>query len=338
MIMAYTMEHIQLHRRLALLVLSFVGSSTKWSMAGLMGVTAFLSMWINNSASASIMMPAAIAIIDEVENYQKQMQQQEQASEIERQSRNIATVDKAVALDVETINAEKKTEQLSSHDSVSINCSELMIVYVTDGTTAILIGSLPLILPDQNPFQKNWKYKPIIQWNQLSKSFPWGVFMLQGAGLAIADGFKASDLSTTIASSLQFIVGAPKTLVIFVAIVIGAVFTEFTSNIACASILFPVFDSIARTANIHAAYLIMPSCMAASLSFMLPIATPPNAMIFSSGHVKIMDMIKAGIGIKIIGILVILLASTTFLGPIFHVNQLPSVVNAATMMTNNTIG
>ncbi|CAF3318443.1 unnamed protein product [Rotaria sp. Silwood2] len=295
MIMAYTMEHIQLHRRLALLVLSFVGSSTKWSMAGLMGVTAFLSMWINNSASASIMMPAAIAIIDEVENYQKQMQQQEQASEIERQSRNIATVDKAVALDVETINAEKKTEQLSSHDSVSINCSELMISYVTDGTTAILIGSLPLILPDQNPFQKNWKYKPILQWNQLSKSFPWGVFMLQGAGLAIADGFKASDLSTTIASSLQFIVGAPKTLVIFVAIVIGAVFTVFTT-------------------------------------------TPPNAMIFSSGHVKIMDMIKAGIGIKIIGILVILLASTTFLGPIFHVNQLPSIVNAATMMTNNTIG
>ncbi|CAF2920770.1 unnamed protein product [Rotaria sp. Silwood2] len=62
--------------------------------------------------------------------------------------------------------------------------------YVTDGTTAILIGSLPMILPDQNPFQENWKYHPILEWKELSKSFPWGVFMLQGAGLAIADGFK----------------------------------------------------------------------------------------------------------------------------------------------------
>ncbi|CAF2920789.1 unnamed protein product [Rotaria sp. Silwood2] len=74
MILAYAMEHVHLHRRLALLVLSIVGSSTK-CMAGLMGVTAFLSMWINNSAATSIMIPTAIAIIDEVENYQKQTQQ-----------------------------------------------------------------------------------------------------------------------------------------------------------------------------------------------------------------------------------------------------------------------
>jgi sodium-dependent dicarboxylate transporter 2/3/5 len=88
MTLAHAMEHINLHRRLALFVLSFVGSSIKWfeivlnrerqfdfsiirSMAGLMCVTAFLSMWINNSAATSIMMPAAIAIVDELENYGK---------------------------------------------------------------------------------------------------------------------------------------------------------------------------------------------------------------------------------------------------------------------------
>ncbi|CAF5109728.1 unnamed protein product, partial [Rotaria magnacalcarata] len=196
--------------------------------------------------------------------------------------------------------------------------------YVTDGTTAILFGTLPLIFPDQNPLQSNWKYKPIIQWNQLMKTFPWGVFMLQGAGLAIADGFKSSDLSATIATMLHFIIGAPKTIIILVVIVISAVFTEFTSNIACASILFPVLDSIAHTANMPAAYLIMTSCMGVSLSFMLPIATPPNAMIFSSGHVRMIDMIKAGIGMKIIGIVVVLFASITLIGPIFHVNLLLS--------------
>ncbi|CAF5025774.1 unnamed protein product, partial [Rotaria sp. Silwood1] len=94
MILAHAMEHVHLHRRLALLVLSIVGSSIKWSMAGLMGVTAFLSMWINNSAATSIMIPAAIAIIDEVENYEKKVQQeqQQQAPESERQPKEIIPI------------------------------------------------------------------------------------------------------------------------------------------------------------------------------------------------------------------------------------------------------
>lgn len=63
---------------------------------------------------------------------------------------------------------------------------------MTDGTAALLLGSLPLILPDKNPFRniENWTYKPIFDWKHLSSMFPWGVFMLQGAGLALADGFK----------------------------------------------------------------------------------------------------------------------------------------------------
>ncbi|CAF1490892.1 unnamed protein product [Rotaria magnacalcarata] len=511
MILACTMEHVQLHRRLALLVLSIVGSSTKWSMAGLMCVTAFLSMWISNSAATSIMIPAAVAIIDEVENYHKNIQQQQQTSEIERPPGDTTAEDKIVISGTKPIMLEEHTNQSPSQDNLSISHSDCMIDcnpsgnqsvveldastnnsltsqadyrqlksgflisvayssgigglvtlvgtgtniftkgfvdqyyatgrhafkitfsnfmlfglplgvimlvlcwlwlqilynrkeffhckkdkntrdsqrglktilknqydelgpyswrervvtilfivlvvlwvtrdfsstpgwqiifkknYVTDGTTAILFGTLPLIFPDQNPLQSNWKYKPIIQWNQLMKTFPWGVFMLQGAGLAIADGFKSSDLSATIATMLHFIIGAPKTIIILVVIVISAVFTEFTSNIACASILFPVLDSIAHTANMPAAYLIMTSCMGVSLSFMLPIATPPNAMIFSSGHVRMIDMIKAGIGMKIIGIVVVLFASITLIGPIFHVNLLLSHENFTTM-TNNSIG
>ena len=87
MILAYAMEHVQLHRRLGLLVLRYVGSSVMWyvflliffvsnqslnrSMAGLMAVTAFLSMWINNSAAANIMIPTAIAIVNELQNYEQ---------------------------------------------------------------------------------------------------------------------------------------------------------------------------------------------------------------------------------------------------------------------------
>ncbi|CAF1189460.1 unnamed protein product [Rotaria magnacalcarata] len=260
MILAHAMNHVHLHRRVALLVLSIVGSSTKWNMAGLMGVTAFLSMWINNAATTSIMMPVAIAIIDEIENHQKEIQQEEQTSEIERQSKEVVIDARSVDLDLKTTIIEENTEQPISHDNIDINpdalmteliplnkqttvdfnmaehrlsitqldyrqlkCSFLISVayssamgglitlvgtgtniftkgfidqyyesesyalkvsfanfflfglpigfimlivcwlwlqilynrkdYVTDGTTAILIGSLPLILPDQNPFQ-----------------------------------------------------------------------------------------------------------------------------------------------------------------------------------------
>ncbi|CAF4156283.1 unnamed protein product [Rotaria magnacalcarata] len=444
MILAHAMNHVHLHRRVALLVLSIVGSSTKWNMAGLMGVTAFLSMWINNAATNSIMMPVAIAIIDETENHQKEIQQEEQTSEIERQSKEVIIDARSVDLDLKTTIIEENAEQPISHDNIDINpdalmteliplnkqttvdfnmaehrlsitqldyrqlkCSFLISVayssamgglitlvgtgtniftkgfidqyyesesyalkvsfanfflfglpigfimlivcwlwlqilynrkdYVTDGTTAILIGSLPLILPDQNPFQKNWKYNPILQWDELSKSFPWGVFMLQGAGLAIADGFKASNLSITIANLLQFLVRTPEKFIIFVVIVISSIFTEFTSNIAGASILFPILDSISHTVQIHPAYLIMSSCMAVSLSFMLPIATPPNSMIFSSGHVRMMDLIKAGIGVKIIGILVIFFASIIILGPILHISTQLAILHNFTTITNDTM-
>ncbi|CAF2892461.1 unnamed protein product [Rotaria sp. Silwood2] len=362
MMLAHAMEHVRLHRRLGLFVLSLVGTSIKWSMAGLMGVTAFLSMWINNSAATSIMIPAAIAIIDELENHQQQIQKESEVNKLKdrRQSKEIIPLESetfliAVAysaaigglatlvgtgpnifvkgftdellpwikVDVNSLESQKHLKSILKEqykELGSLSWQEYIIAilffimvilwitrdfssypgwevifrkdYVTDATVAILIGTLPLFLPNKNPFSKQWEYQPIIHWDQLSKKFPWGVFMLQGAGLAIAEGFKASNLSDTVATFLQFIVGASDITIIFVVIVLSAIFTEFTSNLACATILFPILDSIAKTTGIHAARLILPSCMGVSLSFMLPIATPPNAMIFSSGNVRIMELIK----------------------------------------------
>ncbi|CAF4211952.1 unnamed protein product [Rotaria socialis] len=482
MILAHAMEHVQLHRRLALFVLKIVGSSVKWSMAGLMIVTAFLSMWINNSAATSIMIPAAIAIIDEFKSYD---QQHHQTNQSQREPEEILSVNGLTLLPMQIIGSSDDDEPLLAQESCDERAIELsppidhrssssarefpltkqqidykqlktgflisvaysaavggmgtlvgtgpnifvkgftdqfysngstafevsfanftlfafpmslvLIVlcwfwlqlllfqwrkvdasvqesqkhvqsilkqqykalgsmswqegtiiilffillilwvtrdfsningwsvlfrkeYVTDGTAALLIGSLPLILPNKNPLKKNWDYNPILEWSHLSKVFPWGVFMLQGAGLAIADGFKKSDLSSTIATFLQFIVGTSRTVTILIVIIVSAILTEFTSNLACASILFPILDGMAKSTKIHPAYLIMSSCMGVSLSLMLPIATPPNAMIFASGDVRIRDLIRAGVGFKIIGILVIFLASVTVLAPIFRIH------------------
>ncbi|CAF3517974.1 unnamed protein product, partial [Adineta steineri] len=79
LLLAYAIESVNLHRRIALFVLSHVGTSTKWAMAGLMGVTAFLSMWINNSAATSIMLPVSIAISDELERHGKTYHDKKQA-------------------------------------------------------------------------------------------------------------------------------------------------------------------------------------------------------------------------------------------------------------------
>ncbi|CAF1207129.1 unnamed protein product [Adineta steineri] len=489
MILAYAMEHVGLHRRLALLVLRYVGSSIIWSMAGLMVVTAFLSMWINNSAAANIMIPTAIAIVDELQKHEQSTKTTisttgndnylsetddiiESTSNLNEQATgNSFLLDKIVVVlnssSSGTTSHSNQTKNQVNYEQVKIgfliavafsaaiggmmtlvgtgpnifvkgftdqyyssggiifqisfanfllwglpigivmlvlcwlwlqivynrrgsNINEtesrkdlksllkqqykdlgpvswqegtvsiLFVVvvllwitrdfssargwdalfrpnYVTDGTTAILIGCIPLIFPNKNPFHNDWEYHPILTWDLLSKSFPWGVFMLQGAGLAIAQAFQVSDLSSTIAAFLHFIVGAPQTAIIFIVIVISAIFTEFTSNLACATILFPILDSIARTSNLHPAYLILPCCMAVSLSFMLPIATPPNAMIFASGHMKTRDLIKAGIGAKIIGIIVIFFASTVLLSPIFHIHALTNLPNS-TLMGNITTG
>ncbi|CAF4234444.1 unnamed protein product, partial [Adineta steineri] len=380
MILAYAMEHVGLHRRLALLVLRYVGSSIIWSMAGLMVVTAFLSMWINNSAAANIMIPTAIAIVDELQKHEQSTKTTisttgndnylsetddiiESTSNLNEQATgNSFLLDKIVVVlnssssgttshsnqtknqvnyeqvkigfliavafsaaiggmmtlvgtgpnifvkgftDQSNINETESRKDLKSllkqqykdlgpvswqEGTVSILFVVVVLLwitrdfssargwdalfrpnYVTDGTTAILIGCIPLIFPNKNPFHNDWEYHPILTWDLLSKSFPWGVFMLQGAGLAIAQAFQVSDLSSTIAAFLHFIVGAPQTAIIFIVIVISAIFTEFTSNLACATILFPILDSIARTSNLHPAYLILPCCMAVSLSFMLPI-------------------------------------------------------------------
>ncbi|CAF1027076.1 unnamed protein product [Rotaria sp. Silwood1] len=507
MMLAHAMEHVHLHRRLGLFVLSIVGSSIKWSMAGLMGVTAFLSMWINNSAATSIMIPAAIAIIDELQNHQQETQEKSVIDKIQdrRQSKEILPLECEISTDLQTCIEDSTKEILKIQDNVIIDLNRqvihdqydrslnielnstptnhvdyrqlktayliavaysaaigglstlvgtgpnifvkgfadenyskgshafeisftnfllfalpigiimliicwlwlqllynhrellpwikvdknilesqkhlksvlkkqyeelgslswreyiiailffIMVIlwvtrdfssypgweiifrkdYVTDATIAIFIGTLPLFLPNKNPFSKQWKYQPIIRWDHLSKNFPWGVFMLQGAGLAIAEGFKASNLSDTIATFLQFIVGASDITIIFIIIVLSAIFTEFTSNLACATILFPILDSIAKTTGIHAARLILPSCMGVSLSFMLPIATPPNAMIFSSGNVRIMDLIKVGLIMKLFGIVIILLASMILITPIFRISPFVEVLNSTLLLNDS---
>ncbi|CAF0827171.1 unnamed protein product [Didymodactylos carnosus] len=139
--------------------------------------------------------------------------------------------------------------------------------YVTDGTIAILIGILPLIWPSTSPFKRNWKYKPILTWTELSSNLPWGTLLLLGAGLAIAEAFQ-------------------KLLATFQLLAYFFLFLTLW---------------YARTANIHPAYVILPCTLSVSLAFVFPTSSNPNSVVFASGTLHVWDMMKAGIVIKIMG-------------------------------------
>ncbi|CAF1078083.1 unnamed protein product [Adineta ricciae] len=444
---AYAVESVNLHRRVALFVLSIVGTSVKWTMAGLMGVTAFLSMWINNSAATSIMLPVALAISDELERHAKNFLDKTQAikeatsavndvlelTETEvpdgritkevilgafqieepktevvvevkqrfslshrRQShvkvvqplqKRYEKVRKGFLLataysatigglgslvgtapnvlvksfvdaffqckkDAETqeIQADlkamlvKKYKELG-HPNWSEYCVASIFVltvvlwitrdfggtpgwdvlfrdkHISDSTVAVFCGVLPLIMPNSNPFKSDWKYEPIVSWNVLVKNISWDAIFLLGAGISIASAFEMSGLSKTVANALKFLAHVPKAVVVLLVIIISALFTEVTSNLSTASIFLPVLDSVARSSGIHPAYLILPCTLAVSLAFMLPIATPPNAIVFSSGALRIIDMIKTGIVMNIIGFLVIFLAAMTWMPKIYNLSD-----------------
>ncbi|CAF1115683.1 unnamed protein product [Adineta steineri] len=373
MSLAYAVESVNLHRRIALFVLSLVGTSSKWSMAGIMGVTAFLSMWMNNTAATSIMIPVAMAVTNELESYSKvaittvndvldltkeNVSNSDQSMTIKSHENKYKNIKKAFLLSVAysasvggisslvgsapniflkgfidklftlRIDAESRAAQANlktmlikqykdlgrpqwSEVSVGIIFISMIILWVTkdfsvvpgwkiifrhkyisDGTVAILCGILPMILPNANPFQRNWTYEPIVQWNRLAKNMPWGAMLLLGAGLVVATAFQVSKLSASVAHALRFLSGIPRAAVIFLVIIITGFFTEVTSNISTASIFFPILDSVARTSNLHPAYLLLPCTLAVSMAFMLPIATPPNAIIFASGEIRVIDMVE----------------------------------------------
>ncbi|CAF3791655.1 unnamed protein product [Rotaria sordida] len=193
--------------------------------------------------------------------------------------------------------------------------------YVSNGTVALLISILTMILPNDNPCSKNWKYKPIISWTDLSKNYPWGTLTLLGAGLSISQAFQVSKLSNLLANALHFLHDSSRMAILVAIIVLNELCTQIVNNLSVASILFPVITTLASTTEIHPARLLLPSSLALSLGFLLPISSQPNSVIFATGYIQTRDLFTTGIMLNLLGGLIIFLASTTWMIPIFDLNQ-----------------
>ena len=144
----------------------------------------------------------------------------------------------------------------------------------------------------------------VLDW-QTARTLPWGILILFGGGLSLASAIGANGVDEWIGAQSGILVGLPAPLVVM-GIVAGMVFlTELTSNTASAAALIPILAALAPGLGLSPIALAVPAALAASFAFMLPVATPPNAVVFGSGRIPLREMIRAGLWLNLIGIAVI---------------------------------
>ncbi|MFT4812733.1 MAG: sodium-dependent dicarboxylate transporter 2/3/5 [Paracoccaceae bacterium] len=171
---------------------------------------------------------------------------------------------------------------------------------IDDGTVSIAMALLLFILPAGK--QTGGR---LLDWED-TKKVPWGILLLFGGGLALAKGFSTSGLSFYIASQLQTVLGdaSPLAIVIGTSGVVTGL-TEVMSNTATISLAVPIMASMAQAIGVHPLLLLIPSTLAASCAFMLPVSTPPNAIVYGSGRVPIMKMVVAGFWLDLLSIVLL---------------------------------
>ncbi|WP_128893296.1 DASS family sodium-coupled anion symporter [Erythrobacter sp. HKB08] len=167
----------------------------------------------------------------------------------------------------------------------------------TDGTIAILASLALFLLPDGTG-------RPMLQWHEADRA-PWGVIMMFGGGLALAAGMQASGLADWLGQALLPLDALPLVVVALAIVAMVVLITEFASNVATASGIIPVVASLVVALGVDPILLAMPAALAASWGFMLPAGTGPNAIAWSTGHIRIGRMVGAGILLDLAGIFLI---------------------------------
>lgn len=150
----------------------------------------------------------------------------------------------------------------------------------------------------------------IIDWDT-AKKLPWEVLVLFGGGLSLAAAIRVNGVGEFLGNQVGALAGIPDIFFVVIVIAMLIYLTELTSNTATTATLIPILASLAPGLGFHPYMLIVPAAIAASCAFMLPVATPPNAIVFGSGQVTMQQMIHAGLWLNIIGIVVITVVAYT---------------------------
>ncbi|RIO89810.1 SLC13/DASS family transporter [Staphylococcus gallinarum] len=394
-ILAIAMERWNLHTRVALTIINYLGTSTGKILLGFMIATGFLSMFVSNTAAVMIMIPIGMAIIKEARELKNSDISEHSLSKFE-QSLVLAigyagtigglgtligtppliilkgqyqsafgeeiSFAKWMIIGVPTViillaivwayirfvafKHEMKTlpgghnvikDKLDELGKMKFEEKVVQFVFilasflwisrefllkrweltseVADGTIAIFISVLLFLIPAKNKA----KHKRIIDWD-VAKDLPWGVLILFGGGLALAKGISSSGLAKWLGDQLRLIEGVSPLLIVIVITLFVLFLTEITSNTATATMILPILTTLSVAVNVHPLLLMVPAAMAANCAYMLPVGTPPNAIVFGTGRITIKKMASVGFWVNMISVVVIVLIVYFLVPPVLGID------------------
>lgn len=376
-LIALAIEKWHLHKRLALNIIRVTGSNKSRVILGFMLATAFLSMWISNTATSIMILPVGLAIISQLKDDPKTVENENEvfgkslmiaiaySASIGGMATLIGTPPNMVLAGVveesygiklnmfdwmkfgvplssfllfvcwlyltkiafkfknEEFSAGKEEilRQINKLGKFSNEEIKVLIVFTLTALGWIFRGSIETIFPmiDDTiiaiffavtlfiiPTKNQKTNTTLLVWNDTVK-LPWGILILFGGGMAIASAFGKSGLALWIADLLTNLNDVSLFLIILIIVTSINLLTEVTSNMATTAMLLPVLVTIALAIDVHPYFLLVAATLAASCAFMLPISTPPNAVVFGSGFLKIEDMFKKGVWMNLISIVTITL-------------------------------
>ncbi len=191
------------------------------------------------------------------------------------------------------------------HDSMIAMVGMLLLLIVP-----VPQGNSDNVNAERNP--RHWEFRRVLDWDDLQKA-PWGILLLLGGGLSLAKAIQTSGLSDAIASGAIFLKGVPIWLLLLVIISAVVFLSELASNVATATTVLPILSGVAQGIGIRPEIFLLPAILAASCGFMLPVATPPNAIVFGERQMTMRQMMHSGIVLDLICIAVIWLFALTLI-------------------------
>ncbi len=364
-LLGLAMQRWNLHKRIALITLRAMGGKPVNQIAGFMIATAFISMWVSNTATTIMMLPIGLSIIGLIAGEDRGTEKERErfatalllgiayaasiggmatligtppnanlAANMQQQGIHIGfgqwmLIGIPVSISLLAVTwwwLTRKGFALTGQGSEELIKQELIklgplskaekrvgLVFIAaalawifqrliamkfpgvDDTTIAMAAAIALFIIPVNIHKRVF----LMNWNHTS-SMPWGILLLFGGGLAMAGAIDSSGLAQWIAGNLEGLKVLPLFLIMAIVVLIIVFLTEVTSNTATAATFIPLVSAVAiKSLGMSPTTLAVPVALAASCAFMMPVATPPNAIVFSTGHMHISSMIRAGFALNI---------------------------------------